>query len=97
MESRDQNKTFFHSLLLVRKDQNPFFALVVDGVLTTDPDVIKSHVIDFFIDLFSDLNNIILSLVSLQEIQFFEEIKLTAFVMDLPSAPHPDSFSGLCS
>lgn len=112
LESRDRNSAFLHSLLQILKVQHPLSALVVDGVLTSDPDVIKLHVIDFNKGLFSDsvsnvlddfsiLDNVIPSLVYLQENQSlmallsFEEIKLVVFAMDSSSVPGPDDFGGV--
>lgn len=107
----DRNTAFFYQQLARKKSKRGIFQLQIDGIITDDKQLIATHVIDFYKNLFradagvssdiSFIRSVVPSLVSdddnasLVRCPTFDEIKTTVFSMDGSSAPGPDGFSGI--
>ncbi|XP_057803295.1 uncharacterized protein LOC131018600 [Salvia miltiorrhiza] len=50
----DRNTRFFHSMVKWRRSNQNVKQLKIDGVISEDPDVMATHVIHFYEDLFSE-------------------------------------------
>lgn len=50
----DRNSSYYHVVVQAKRVQTSISLLEIDGVLTTYPDLIERHVIDYYTDLFSD-------------------------------------------
>lgn len=102
---------FFHFLQKVGKTQRVISSLNIDGTITTNKLVIKNHVINYYMKLFSesDDQNVDFSIIddiiscfvtvddnrNLTTTPSLEEIKHAMFAFDPSSSPGPDGFTGL--
>ncbi|XP_057774946.1 uncharacterized protein LOC130993927 [Salvia miltiorrhiza] len=106
----DRNTTFFHNMIKFRNRGFSIGHLKIDGVVVHDPDVIKTHVTDFFSSLFTEDRQTSVDLTELEanidpwvselqnrhltSIPLVDEISASVFSMDANSSPGPDGFSG---
>ncbi|GKV16725.1 hypothetical protein SLEP1_g27324 [Rubroshorea leprosula] len=107
--SGDRNTTFYHLSTITRRCRNKVGALKIDGVWTEEPQILKNHVLNFFVHLFSrssSTNPVPLASVSHPSIDASEhptlikpateeEVRIALFSMKGLKSPGPDGIQAL--
>ncbi|GLU16375.1 hypothetical protein SLE2022_328130 [Rubroshorea leprosula] len=107
--SGDRNTTFYHLSTITRRCRNKVGALKIDGVWTEEPQILKNHVLNFFVHLFSrssSTNPVPLASVSHPTIDASEhptlikpateeEVQIALFSMKGLKSPGPDGIQAL--
>ena len=101
----ERNTKFFHLTTVARRNFNRVTRLKIDGEWTTDPIVLKDHVMEYFHDLFDaklvtpladNLSNFRVFLEEEEKVKLMdhitlEEVKRALFSMKGLKSPGPDS------
>ncbi|KAL6190669.1 hypothetical protein ACLB2K_037063 [Fragaria x ananassa] len=105
----DRNSSFFQTMCRIRKAQSSITYLKAGDRVLEDPDSIKNHIVDYYMNLFSNqrgcqdtglVTRTIPSLVTELEnekliaLPSHEEVLSAVKGMDSASAPGPDGFNG---
>ncbi|KAL6179500.1 hypothetical protein ACLB2K_051015 [Fragaria x ananassa] len=109
LAEEDRNSSFFHAMCRVRRCRSSIIILRDGDQVMDDPQVIQTHIVDYYMDLFAKyvdyddsglVDSIIPSIVTEEENNFLttipspEEILKAVKAMDLDSAPGPYGFNG---
>jgi hypothetical protein len=106
LKEGDKCTKFFHQVANANRRTNSIESLVVDGSFSSDPEVISSHIGNFYESLFSEplgwrprVDNLEFEVLSLDEAARLEdpfeerEVREVINSMDRDKAPGPDGFS----
>jgi hypothetical protein len=106
LKEGDKCTKFFHQVANANRRSNTIDSLHVNGTPISDPDAIKSHVVNFYESLFSEpsswrprVDNLEFEALSVDEATRLEdpfeerEVREVIFGMDRDKAPGPDGFS----
>ena len=103
LKEGDKCTKFFHQVANANQRTNSIESLSVNGSLTSDPDIISSHIVNFYESLFSEpiswrprLDNLEFEVLSVNEAASLEdpfEEREVIKGMDGDKAPGPDGFS----
>jgi hypothetical protein len=106
LKEGDKCTKFFHQVANANRRSNTIDSLHVNGTPISDPDAIKSHIVNFYESLFSEpsswrprVDNLEFEALSVDEATRLEdpfeerEVREVIFGMDRDKAPGPDGFS----
>jgi hypothetical protein len=106
LKEGDKCTKFFHQVASANRRANSIDSLLVNGSPTSDPDIISSHIVNYYESLFSEpmswrprVDNLEFEMLSLEEAARLEdpfeerEVREVINKMDRDKAPGPDGFS----
>jgi hypothetical protein len=106
LKEGDKCTKFFHQVANANRRNNTIDSLLVNSTPISDPDAIKSHIVNFYEALFSEpsswrprVDNLEFEALSVDEAASLEvpfeerEVREVIFGMDRDKAPGPDGFS----